>query len=343
MFNSFFESLYLKVIVSIITSPTKTTVYIESCNKKGLVSSVQETFEETKLTQKIHTFIDESIKETPYYYIAILDSSTGQGVVPACAKNEIAYYCDINASEHKCYKNDWTYYTQKTDLYALEKKYDKIGIDYIFSPFVLLANFFKDKIDTALAMYILVEESCISISVFKDSKLLFGEYIDIDMISLSVENLIDDSDKNIDLNDIDLGLDDTMSIDLDSIENDDNVDDFSDIADLDSIEDLEEFSDTKDVTDEDSLAIENEENEDMDLETKNEDYQRFTLIQESVAKFYKDEKFSSEFIENVFIADSVEVSSDLKKYLEEEMFFNVYLRQIDLGQEICEIVKKELS
>ena len=80
-------------------------------------------------------------------------------------------------------------------------------------------------------------------------------------------------------------------------------DDFGDIADLDSIDELDDFDETKDI--EEELA----ENEDMqdypiqDMDGLNEDYQRFSLIQSAVNTFYKDEKFESEFIENVYIGD----------------------------------------
>ena len=55
------------------------------------------------------------------------------------------------------------------------------------------------------------------------------------------------------------------------------------------------------------------------------------------------EKYKSEFVENIYIADSIGISSDLKKYLEEELFLNVYVRHVNLPAEVCEIAKMELS
>ena len=81
----------------------------------------------------------------------------------------------------------------------------------------------------------------------------------------------------------------------------------------------------------------------QDSDGMNEDFQRFSLIQSAVNTFYKDEKFESEFIENIYIGDGVGVSSDLKRYLEEEMFLNVYIRHLDLAGELCTIAKMELS
>ncbi len=75
----------------------------------------------------------------------------------------------------------------------------------------------------------------------------------------------------------------------------------------------------------------------------NEDYHRFSLIQSSISDFYKDSKYDSKFIENIYIADSIGISGDLKKYLEEEMFLNVFVRRLDLPAEVCEIAKAELK
>ncbi|MCD6172294.1 MAG: hypothetical protein J7J96_00710, partial [Sulfurimonas sp.] len=243
-------------------------------------------------------------------------------------------------SEYKCYKDKWTYYTSKNDLYGIEKVYEKIGVDFVFSPFVVLANFFKDKIDTHLAMFILIEENSISLSVFDNSELLYAEYFDTQMEIDEISVLIDEQD----IEDIDLDDEESINLDdIDAIDDIDELDDFGDIADLDSIEEIEEFSESKDVEEELAEVVVEENYNSDDSDDFNEDYQRFLLIQSSVNNFYKNEKYKSEFIENVYIGDSVGVSRDLKKYLEEEMFLNVYIRNLHLAAEVCEIAIMELS
>ncbi len=43
------------------------------------------------------------------------------------------------------------------------------------------------------------------------------------------------------------------------------------------------------------------------------------------------------------MADAVGVSLDMKRYFEEEMFMNVYIRRIVLGDALLELAKEELS
>lgn len=344
MFSKLYESLYLKIFVNIIVSNTKSVVYIESTNKQGYVDSSEAEFDTKILSAQMRDYILSQTKESPYTYISVLDYSTAQGAIPACSKQKIKDYYDMSFSEYKCYDNKWSFYTLKNDIFEIKKTYDKIGVDFIFSPFVILANFFKDKIDTHTAMFILVEENILSLSIFSDSELLFAEQLDtsVEVIKdeLMMENEIEDIDISVEEEEASIDLD---SIDLDDIDSIDELDDFGDIEDLDAIEEINEFNDSKDI--EEELA-DNEDQENFPLEDSgslNDDYQRFVSIQSSVNNFYRSSKFKSEFIENVYIADAIRVSSDLKKYLEEEMFLNVYIRHIDLCSEVCETAKIELS
>ena len=338
MLNKFFETLYNKVFVNIVVGSSATNVYMELCSKTNVLQNTHAIFETTKISSAMIDFIATYTRETPFYYISVLDMSPYQGALPTCDKTRLSIYEDLSASEYKCYDNKWTYYTSKTDLYTIEKTYKDIGVDLIFSPFSIVSHFFKDKIDTHMAMYILIQEGFISIAVFDQKELLFGDHLDM-------QNSADDDmlmDSNMD-DDIDLDLED--GIDLDDIDVDDDmdmIDDFGDIEDLDSIEEIDEFSENKDIEEEfyESDEVLSEGNSEDNF---NEDYQRFSLIQASLGHFYKEKKYESKFVENVYIADGVGVTADLKRYLEEEMFLSVYVRHIDLGIEVCELAKMEFN
>lgn len=342
MLSKFYESLYLKVFVNIVIGNSQTTVYVEMLNNKNkVVSSEEEVFKSIYLDTKMYEYISSAIKESPYYYISILDNSNSQGAIPTCSKNQIGYYYDVSSSEYKCYKDKWTFYTEKNDVYSIEKEFGKVGIDFIFSPFVVLANFFKDKIDTHLAMFVLIEDKYITLSVFNSSELLYAEHLDInDVVENENEELIMEVHE---IDDVDLEEDDdSINLDdIDALDDVDELDDFGDIADLDSIEEIDEFSEAKDI--EEELFEDEEDFKQDESESFNQDYQRFALIQNSLDNFYKNDKYKSEFIENIYIADYIDVSPDLKKYLEEEMFLNVYVRHIDLCAEVCELAKMELK
>ena len=339
MLDTFFEALYNKVLVNIVVKRSSTDVYIEICSKKGVVEQVKESFDTIVLGHDLAEFIDSYTKESPFFYISFLDHAQDQGAIPTCEKNRLGYYRDLSASEYKCYDKKWTYYTSKTDLYALEKRYEKIGVDFVFSPYLILNNFFKDKISSSMAMYILIQDSFVSLVIFDKGTLLYAQHLDMETTNESEDEVL----SSIADEDVDLEIEQNINLeDVDVVDVMDDLDDFGDIEDLDSIEDIDEFSEHKDLEEELFEAAE-EVLEDEAEDSFNEDYQRFSLIQTSLSHFYNDEKYESQFVETVYIADGVGVSSDLKHYLEEEMFLNVYLRRMDISMEVCEVTKRELA
>ena len=336
MLGKFFEALYNKVFVNIIVNYTSTDINIQLCSKNGVMQEESKNFQSLDLNDKMLDFINSYTKETPYYYVSILDMSMDQGALPTCSTNRLSFYHDVSSCEYKCSDEKWTYYTEKTDLYGIEKHYSEIGIDFVFSPFTVLTTFFKDKIDTNVAMYILVQHDFISLCMFDNSELLFAKHLALN--SNEGEEISSDGIEHGD----DIELNDGIDLDdVDVLDDMEELDDFGDIEDLDSIEDIDEFSETQDV--EDGFQEGGAESEESDEGSFNEDYERFILIQDSVASFYNDKKYNSAFIESVYVADSVGVSNELKKFLEEEMFLSVYVRRVELGEEISALAKMELN
>ncbi|MDD2790697.1 MAG: hypothetical protein PHU40_08565 [Sulfurimonas sp.] len=333
-----FGSLYLKVLVNIILKRSESTVYIELLSKKNVIESIEKTFATRSINEKMLDFILGYTSESPYYYVSILDTSSAQGAIPTCSKNQIGHFHDVTSSEHRCFKEKWSYFTSQADLYSLERHYKPIGIDFVFSPFVLLAEFFKDKIDSHLAMFVLVEENYLSLAIFGNSELLFAKHLDVQKRTDEEAVLVyEESADELDF-DLDEGID-LEDINADEI---DSLDDFGDIEDLDTLEEINEFADSRDLEEEFHQDQIQEESTNAS-ENFSEDFQRFLLIQNSVKHFYGEDKYKSTFIENVYIADGFGITLDLKRYLEEEMFLSVYVRKIDLGMQVCELAKAELN
>ncbi len=338
MISKLFEHLYNKIFINIVVGRSQSIVCVEECNSNGVISSNSESFDTITMSDKMHEYIDSFVVESPFHYISVLDSSDIQGAIPTCSSKYMSTFCNIESMKNICHENKWTYYTSKSSLNALQQNYKSVGIDFIFSPFIVLANFFKDKIDTNLALYILIEENYITLSVFDKSKLLYGDHIDIEHNNEHEELSIDDSS----IENIELDLDNSIDLeDIDAMEDMESLDDFGNIEDLDSIDEIDEFAGSED----EEVEIQDEINESYEdsIDEFNEDYQRFLLIQSSLNCFYKDSKYESKFVENVYIADSIGVSGDLKRYLEEEMFMSVFLRHLDLCAEVGEIAKAELK
>jgi hypothetical protein len=346
VFSKLIKSLYLQVIITIVVEQTYTLVEAEVYSRKKLLKSERKSFETTSLNDEIYQFISHYMAQSPYYYIALLDPSDHQFALYGCAKSEYKSFIDVDECEIVCYENKWGVCTHKNEIMTLQKQYEGVGIDLLFSPVIVLRKFFDDKIKGALGMYVLVEESRLTLAIFEHEVLLYAKQLtlvktndsDVDELFVhddedEIETLLDeDIDDGIDLEDINVG---------DEIE---DLEDFGNIEDLESLEDIDDFSDDK-TEDFDSLQEESEEVQPSQTREDdfNEEFQRFSFIETSVKEYYEDDRYESEFLENVYIADSVGVNSDLKRYLEEEMFFNVYIRQIDILKSVSGLVKEELG
>ena len=350
MLAKVFEAFYHKIFINIVVGRSTTHIFVEVHNKQDLVSHSEHQFQTTELCEEIIDLVRGLSKDSPYYYISLLDTSLEQGALPTCEKQQLSLYKDISTSEYKCVDENWCIYTSKTDLYAIERRYKAIGLDFVFSPFSILNTFYQDKISKLYAMFVLIEESRISVAIFENSKLIYGHYGELESQEENEEILLEEDD----IDDVDLGIDvGDGGIDLDSLDVDDEIEDvegFADIDDLDTLDDLDDFSqkDLEEELDEEVEELASEENTQQNTKDTtefhfNEDYQRFTLIQEALKHFYKDDRYESKFVENIYIADSVQVSADLKHYLEDEMFLNVYIRSIDMGEYMTLLAKEELA
>jgi len=323
------EALYTKVFINIIVGDSQITVYVEVCSKTEVTSRETKIFKTTIVNAEMLSFVKLSTNKSPYHYVSILDKSVKQGAVPSCT--DITKYLENNAVHSICVDKKWAFYTAKDDIKDIKHEYENIGLDFIFSPFSILTKFFKDKIDKNLSIFLMIEDKAISLCVFKKGELLYAQYLDMGAKSLDSEDLMLglDEDEDIALEVDDVNLDDIDADDIGSLE------DFSDIEDLDDTLDIDEFSEDKDT--------EPELKEKISIDNVNDDYTRFILIQDSISAFYNDEKYESEFIENIFIADAIGVSSDMKKYLEEEMFLSVVIRKIELKEELSKMARVEIS
>jgi len=70
-------------------------MYVEICSKKEVLDHFYHEFSGENLSDEMMQYIREYTKESPYYYITILDNSSSQGALPTCNKNKISYYRDF--------------------------------------------------------------------------------------------------------------------------------------------------------------------------------------------------------------------------------------------------------
>ena len=354
MLSKLLSHLYNKVLITIIVEQSQTYVKAEVCSRKKVLQTEVKSFETTSLNDDMYKFISHYTAQSPYYYVALLDPSEHQHAFGSCLKSHYSMLVDVEECEIKCIEDAFGVCTTKDEIIALEKRYEGLGLDMLFSPVIVLRKFYEDKIQGSLAMYVLIEEARLTLCIFEESQLQFSKQVTLIKNSDSdVDELFVHDDEEMDTL-LDEDLEDLEDgIDLEELNvNDDieDLEDFGNIEDLEALDDLDQFSDKDDIDELDDLEMLDEQpsqKEDDKLQDReddfNQEFQRFSFIESSVKQYYEDDRYESQFLENVYIADGVGVSSDLRKYLEEEMFFNVFIRQIDVVEKVSELAKEELG
>jgi hypothetical protein len=75
----------------------------------------------------------------------------------------------------------------------LQKRYKKIGVDFIFSPFAVLSNLFEEQIKKEMVLLVLIEDGFCTVEIFDKSRLLYAKRNKIkldDELFLSIEKEI---------------------------------------------------------------------------------------------------------------------------------------------------------
>ena len=358
MARHLFGFMYETAFINIVVYHDTIEVYIEMIYKSRVKHSMEHKFvrNDSYKDELLQKYIKPFTQETPYYYISMLDTTEEQGVVPTCDKKEIPLFKDLSALKHLCIDNRWLCYTSTTLLEREMRRTGEFGVDFVFSPFIVLKEFFKDKLDGKIALYLLIQDRSITFAVFQESHLLYGDYIDTEQEMGEMEQLtleqpdgeeggLEAIEDEINLDDIELGGD--LGLD----ESFDDIDSLGNIEELDGLESLE-----GDDTLEEQLEEQLEENlESMDESSKgrnenefevakhsSEEFKYFSLIQRSLATFYNDVRYKSDFIEHMYVADAIHLSNDFKRLVKDELFLSLYVRSVEPLMEVCNLAKKEV-
>ncbi len=347
------KNLYQQIFIGIVVQRTSVKVHVQMRKGKKIESEKSREFviSGARPSPELNEFIKSYMDESPFAYIAILNDALNQGAIPTCSMHQAENFSDLGSCVTLCNENKWMVYSEKSELNHIQKRFAQSGLDFIFSPFFILATYFADKTAGKTSLLALIQDDYLSLCIFGEGELLFANHytttdaVEDEMMSSDLEesaeeslgfNLEDDDDLSINLDDID-ALDE-----LDALDDLDNLQDLDDLDDLDDIEDFEES--LNEAVEESEVALEEAKTKyDSKIDNFSDDYKRFQLIQAALQHFYADEKYNNKFVEEIYIADAAGSGPDLSRFIEEELFVSVFKRTIDLDKEIVAMAVREAS
>lgn len=315
--------------------------------------------EDGEFTPEIEEFLNSVSDESVFCYTGVLNSAAAQGALPVSTINEALEFEDLSSANLiKREDENWLAYTSNFELMQLQKKLDGIGVDLIISPFFVLTNFFSDKVNDKCAMYLLNQGDSLTMGIFEGGSLLYGNHFTFRESEEEEEVQLGEDDAMLqeDADELDLSMD----IDLESLDDEpeEEIDDDDELEGLDELEDLGELDDLQELDDldgmdemeefsEETVSVANvaaveEENPEAGLEGADIEFKRFELVSKSLNTFYHDNRYKSDFIEEIYIADSTPECNDFIHFLEEELFVTVNRRSVDIAEVLTLLSKKEI-
>lgn len=338
------ERFFQKIFIAIVAERQAHEVTVSGIKNGKVLFRQHKRFEDGEPSAALLSYIRKFTEESPLHYIALLNPEVNQGAMTGCSLKDVVEEGDGSGIKMVCRNKKWTIYASIHEVEALKKRYKGIGLDYIFSPFSVLEHFFADKIGGDFALYALAQKDSFSVAFFEKGNLEYAHHYSMHPSQMPMEeipsggfslDMMDDEEeeKGIRLDDIET---------LDDLDIIDELDNLSDIEDLDSLEEIAEFSEDIPTYEEESIR-ESQGGKELkeQMDRFNDDYRRFELIQRTLARFYSGEHCHNRFVETVYIADAYGSGTELKRYLEEELFLSVLIRKIDLADEVISLAKME--
>lgn len=163
----FLEALLPKVYITLIPIEMGTQLYGELRKHSKVLKRFDMQLFEKK--NELFVAVQRLKRESALSYVALLESEADHGLFIDDGVVELSSIEKVNVA------NAFELYLRKDDLHERQKAFKTIGLDFIFSPFSLLYNFYEKRIRSNDGLYLLLEEERMVAAVMKNGVMLFSE------------------------------------------------------------------------------------------------------------------------------------------------------------------------
>lgn len=300
----FLGRLYQKVIISVDVG--KNTCRLTTSYSKSSIPREERIFKTINgdLPIEAAKYIRHIKRKYPYSYIATMSRDKNQGLVNGSNMKSFENFdMNVNAFTIMLINKKWFVYIAKDALAENKANFIKAGgIDFIFSPFLLMFERVKTRLNEHKKLYILQEKDSCALLIADRNEVYFGNYIIFDK----------------DVGEQNLQAEPNSALEFESIgEIDENI----------IIKDFE-------TKDENNIGNLN------DLSLANA---MIDIIKSTLNVFYKDERYASDFIDELLILDGCGISDSVIMHLTNNIMLETHFLKIDICSELEKLAKLELK
>ncbi len=311
------------------------TILEESCDiKVRRYKNDKEVFAEEKhfsipskerLSDEVVVYLQRLQAEEEQTYIALFLNTHGQGVVPSCKKSEYEkFHIDYNHVKDICVENRFSVYASDIDIKWTEKIFARTGLDFIFSPFLILEGLRKaSPHGEGVSLYMLVSKNAMTLMIFADTQLLYGTFVNF----AKEEDLLAS-----DFEEEDMGTETDEDI-FDEIDLDMELEESEEIADI--LHDVEEEVTQKAEKDIESVSLKSR--------LFGEELRMVKYFDASLREFYESDLYESDFITYVRIYNAMPLNPDVLAYLQEQLLVEIDVVPVDIADEVIRLAREEVA
>jgi len=171
--NIFFSQAFIGI--NIQETQCKINVDVKKGNK--LKKSIKKIFyiSNFKISEDVVDFINSIINKYNFTYTMSVNNSTKQGAVKGCNSDSFKKFnIDHRQITSLCINNSWQSYIYTQELHDFQSQFDKFGIDYITSPFIIQSYILNKTKESGTKLIVLNQKDIISVGVFKDNTIIFS-------------------------------------------------------------------------------------------------------------------------------------------------------------------------
>lgn len=309
---------FLMQLIGIVLEEDKCGIYVKKIrNEKVIYSNIKYFNLESKdnFTKEIVSYLNTLQNEHEQTYVALFLNTLGQGAICGCKKEAFEKFgVDAKSVKGVCIDKDFTIYASIIDINWANTVFEKVGLDFIFSPFLILNSYAKKDISSdEVKLYILNTNNGLTMMIMGGKKFLYGSFFNVGI------------EENVLLEDFESASSEVLSVDDEEIFEELDLDDVDDEASLMNIDEMVDYE------------------EGILQNTLSEKDARFVrYLDTSLKEFYSSDNYDSEFVSSVKIYDCAGMNEDVIKHIEDELLLDISAENINLLEAVVEISKKEV-
>ena len=279
-----------------------------------------------KLSNEAIAWLQRLQEEVEQTYIAVYLNSHGQGAVPSCLNSAYEkFHIDYKEVKDICVDNRYSVYASRIDIEWVEKIFARTGIDFLFSPFLVIENLIhKEPPKEGIVLYMLASITSITIMIFEGQELLYGTFINI----AKEEDLL------------------TTDFEMQEQEEETVDDNIFDEIDLDM--ELEESTEIADLLESAEHELVEKVEHDMEIaSSKNrlfgQDLRLVKYFDASLREFYESALYRSDFVTEVKIYDAVRLNPEIIDYFKEQLLVEIDVESVDILEVLIQMARAEVE